>query len=294
MGMTGLADQRFRLNDGRVLGFAEYGDPVGRPVFYCHGFPASRLEGRIIDTAAKRHRARIIAADRPGYGRSHFQSGRRLTDWPDDLWQLADGLGIERFAVLGISGGGPYALACAWKHGERVIAVSVVCGLGPVYQEWAVRAMRWPARLGFRLDRHQHWLLNLVYGGLVARILRWRPELIRALLTVGAPETDRAVLARPDISRCVLDASREALRQGPRAVLQDFVLYANAWGFPFQQIARPVDIWQGGADATVPPSHAQFLAEALPQALLRLLPEEGHFSLPINFIDDILCALFGA
>ncbi|MGF1615364.1 MAG: alpha/beta fold hydrolase [Gammaproteobacteria bacterium] len=292
--MANRVDQRFRLDTGRVLGLAQYGDPVGRPVLYCHGFPASRLEGRVIDAAAKRQRARIIAVDRPGYGLSYFQAGRRLTDWPDDLGQLADGLGIERFAVLGISGGGPYALSCAWKHSERVTAVSVVCGLGPVYQEWASRAMPWPGRLGFSLARRQPWLLNWVYGGLVAQIMRWRPELIRALLTVGAPATDRVVLARPDISRWLLDSSQEALRQGPRGILQDFVLYANAWGFLFQQIPMPVGIWHGGADMTVPPSHAQFLAQALPRARLQLLAEEGHFSLPINFMDDILGELLGS
>jgi pimeloyl-ACP methyl ester carboxylesterase len=122
-----------RLKDGRLLGYAEYGAPEGKPVFYCHGFPSSRLDWPIFDSdaIATRLNARIIAADRPGTGLSDFKSGRQILDWPDDVIELADALQVDRFAMLGISGGGPYAEACALKIPRRLTATAIVCGMGP-------------------------------------------------------------------------------------------------------------------------------------------------------------------
>src|SRR5688572_28104051 len=118
------------LSDGRKVGIAEFGAPAGRPVVYCHGFPASRLEARLAHEAAKEVGARLIALDRPGYGLSDFQPGRRIGDWPRDVVEAADALGVQRFAMLGVSGGAPYALACAALLPERITALGVVCGLG--------------------------------------------------------------------------------------------------------------------------------------------------------------------
>ena len=105
--------KQFTLPDGRSLGYAAYGDPQGKPLFFFHGFPSSRLEAQFTEGVAGRLGARIIAIDRPGFGRSDFKKERRIRDWPDDVLALADALGIDRFAVLGVSGGGPYAAACA-------------------------------------------------------------------------------------------------------------------------------------------------------------------------------------
>ncbi len=129
--LTDRANQQIKLRDGRSLGYAEYGTPVGKPVFYFHGFPSSRLDWPLFDTdaIAARLNARIIAADRPGYGLSDFKRGRKILDWPDDVVELADALQIDRFAVLGISGGGPYAEACSFKIPQRLSATAIVCGM---------------------------------------------------------------------------------------------------------------------------------------------------------------------
>jgi len=117
---------RILLSDGRRLSFQESGSADGHPVLYFHGFPGSRLEAGFADPAAKRHSLRIIGVDRPGFGLSDFQPGRRLIDWPHDVTQLADALNIKRFAVLGVSGGGPYAAVCAFKIPSRL----TVAGIG--------------------------------------------------------------------------------------------------------------------------------------------------------------------
>ncbi len=127
------------LADGRRLAYAEYGNRKGSPVIYCHGFPGSRLEAALMDASAKQLGLHVIAPDRPGYGQSDFQPGRRLSDWPTDIAALLDTLSVPRCSVLAISGGGPYALACAEHLADRIDNVSIVCGLGPADKPGATR-----------------------------------------------------------------------------------------------------------------------------------------------------------
>ena len=202
-----------KLVDGRRLGWAEFGDPQGLPLFYFHGFPASRLEGKLIEGAALRNGIRVIASDRPGYVISDFQPGRRLLDWPCDVKALADRLSIDRFMVLGVSGGGPNALACAHAMEPRLRAVGVVCGLGPVFEPWARSSLPWPARLGFGLARRSKRLLRLVYGGATAWVIKHRPEALRRLLTSSATEADSSVLRQPEINQILFDSAREPGRR---------------------------------------------------------------------------------
>lgn len=132
--MTGrpeALDQTIMLNDGRRLGFAEWGIRDGTPVFFFHGMPASRLNGHADLSVLEARRVRWIGIDRPGIGLSDFQTGRRLVDWPDDVVQLADALGFERFAVAGNSAGGPYAAACAYKIPDRLTHTGIVSGVAP-------------------------------------------------------------------------------------------------------------------------------------------------------------------
>jgi pimeloyl-ACP methyl ester carboxylesterase len=281
-------DGGFTLRDGRRTAYAEVGSPAGAPVIYCHGFPASRLESRLVAPAALRTSARIIAPDRPGYGGSDWKAERTLLDWPDDVAELADGLGLERFSVLGVSGGGPYALALAHRLRERVEAVAIVCGLGPVCLPEALSPMHWPARLGFSTANTAPWLNRLFYGGVLGQLLRHRPEAALALLTVGANEADRRVLSRPEVRAIVCAALREGLRQGTRGALLDMALLAREWSFDPAEIKAPVSFWHGDADATVPVSHTRLVAARLPRARVRILPGEGHFSLPIEHAREIL------
>src|SRR5690242_10978716 len=117
------------LPDGRDLGWMELGTSSGSPVFAFHGTPGSRLQFEIDDAPIRAAGLRLICPDRPGYGLSTFQPGRRLTDWPADVAYLADHLDIDRFAVLGTSGGGPHAAVCAALLGNRVTAAAIVSGV---------------------------------------------------------------------------------------------------------------------------------------------------------------------
>lgn len=279
------------LGDGRTLGFSEYGDPKGKPLFYCHGFPASRLEAELTATAAAWIGVRVVAADRPGFGLSDFKPGRSLIDWPDDLRELADLLGIDRFSVLGVSGGGPYALACALRLPARLKGVGVVCGLGPLAGTGLLREMGWPARTSFGLARRMPRLLRLLYEGLLGPPLRRHPEAAMNLLTVAAPAADRAVLARPEVHRIITASIGEAFRPGMRGATWEMGLYSRPWGFAPEEIAIPVRLWHGTADGTVPSSHGRHLATALPNCLPVFTEGEGHFTLPIGHMEEILRTL---
>ncbi|NJD08419.1 MAG: alpha/beta hydrolase, partial [Methylococcaceae bacterium] len=279
---------QIRLRDGRRLGYACYGDPAGRPLLYFHGLPSSRLEAGFMHAPALRLGIRVIAVDRPGYGRSDFQQERRLLDWPDDIRQLADALGLDRFGVLGVSGGGPYTLACAWKLAERIDRVILVAGLAPLDRPANLTAMSLYARLAFALARRSPALTPIFYGVPYATVLRHAPALAAAALRFSGCPEDRASLAGHRATALMLASLREGLRQGPAAALRDVRLYSRAWGFPLESIEIPVDLWHGTADRVVPPFHAQMMAAALPKSALNWVPGAGHYSLPISHGDQIL------
>ncbi|MEM8863860.1 MAG: alpha/beta hydrolase, partial [Chloroflexota bacterium] len=125
--------KQITLKDGRKLAYSTYGsEPEGKPIFYHHGWPSSRLEGANYGDAATKLNGRLIAVDRPGIGRSDLKPNRKLLDWPDDLSELADQLGIDQFYVLGTSGGGPYVAACAYRIPDRLLGAGIVAGLSPM------------------------------------------------------------------------------------------------------------------------------------------------------------------
>lgn len=286
-------DNVLRLRDGRLLGYAEYGDPQGRPLFYFHGYPNSRLGAQIAHEAAARGGVRIVALDRPGFGLSDFQPGRRIVDWPNDVVEAADALGVERFAVIGISGGGPYAAACAAKVPPRLTAVAIVSGLGPLDVPASVAGM---GRLQQRLlpiarrIPGLHWLVRpglAVFGRLVRRF----PEQMLSLMSRTVPPADKAVLARRDVRAVMRADLAEAFRQGSRGAAWELSLFLRPWGFRLEEISIAVDLWQGGVDVNVPASMGRYQAQTIPTCRARFYPDEGHL-LVIDRLEEIQEALF--
>lgn len=283
----GETEGRIHLKDGRVLAYLAIGNPSDTPVMYFHGFPGSRLEGRLAAEAADRHGFWLLAPDRPGFGASTLQPRRTLAAWAADVGALADALGLERFSVVGASGGGPYALACAAELPERVAGVAIVAGLGPVTRPGATQGMAMLNRLMLRLaDRLPHLARGLV--GLLALVVRRHPERYLAHMLAGAPAADQAVLADPGYRSLILDSTAEALRQNGRGAAQELVLFTRPWDFDMQRIAVPVHLWQGDADRIVPPAMMERLLAALPRGVPHRCSGEGHLSLIVRGLD---CAL---
>ncbi len=227
------------------------------------------------DTPLRDAGIRLICPDRPGYGLSTFQPRRRLIDWPRDVFELADHLGIDRFAVMGVSGGGPHAAVCAALAGERVTSAAIVSGVGPLADPKAVEGMMRLNQILAALARRRSPLVHVAVAVQVAIARRW-PNRAVEFLAKQLPAPDVAVLSRPEV-RAVFerDAARSS-RTTARAAAQDFELFATDWGFDLTATKIPVHIWQGDADRNVPPQHARILHDAIPGSILHELPGEGH------------------
>lgn len=270
-----------------MLSYAEYGDPAGNPVFYFHGFPGSRFEAQAVDTVASQQGLRIIAADRPGSGLSDFQPGRLISDWPTDVVELADSLGIGQFAVLGVSGGGPYALVCAAKIPQRLTAITVVCSLAPPDIAGIAEGMtRFPRSVLF-LSRWLPWGARLLYS-LMVRTIQRDPERLLARLAKMASVADQKALNQYGVRQALSTSFREAVRDGTEGGLRELYLYTHPWGFRLEDISIPVQLWQGELDTTTPARMGHYLSHSLPNCQARFYPDEGHYSLPINHMSEIL------
>lgn len=284
-----MSEHTLALTDGRTLGYAEFGAQAGKPVFYCHGLPGSRLEAALASTTAESLGLRIVAPDRPGFGRSSLHDARRLSDWPDDLAQLADHLGIDRLNILGVSGGGPYAVACAERLPGRVEQLVLVCPLAPLAATAATSGMTMALAALVRSARTLPPLAH-VYGlGLTAISRRW-PALVVEAMARQAPPSDQTVL-RDAATRAIIAASvHEAFRQGGRGPAQELALHLRPWDIDPGRVKVRTELWQGEADTTVPPTMARWYARRLPSCELHSVPGEGHFSLPVRHMTSILSA----
>ena len=284
--------RELRLRDSRRLSYSEHGAGGGKPIFYFHGWPGSRLEAKLAAPTAERFNARLIAVDRPGFGLSDFKPNRTLLDWPLDVAELADALGIDRFAVAGVSGGGPYALACARRIPERLTSVAVVCGLGPMELP-SVRAGMSPlARRTFYLCRNAPWLLRMVFARTVWRLRRdfkW----YLAHISDALPPADRRALFESDLKDIIVASTLEAVRFGTRGSAWEGRLYASPWPFRLEDIAKEVHLWHGEEDATVPASMGRHVAATLAKCRPRFYPGEGHFSLITNHMVEFFEVLTG-
>lgn len=283
-------DQTLPLRDGRKLGFAIYGDPNGRPEFFLHGLPGSRLGARIADKVAARLGIRVIALDRPGFGLSDFKPGRTIADWPDDLVQAADILGADRFAVIGLSGGSPYAAACAFSIPQRLTSVAIVSGMSPLHTPGATAGMRRSTRVFFALAHRLPWITRPAMWWLGRQARHDAGRLIDKISARLLP-ADKAVLARPEVRQNFQDDIAEAFRHGSRGPARDLSLLARPWGFSLEEIKMEVHIWHGEADLTVPPSMGRNLASAIPNSRARFYPGQGH-TLVIERMEEIQTALF--
>jgi pimeloyl-ACP methyl ester carboxylesterase len=289
---SNTTDNVFQLRDGRVLGYAEYGDPSGKPVFFFHGLPGSRRQRHPDDSIAIELGARIITLDRPGYGLSDFQSGRTLLDWPDDVAQLADALQIAQFAAIGLSGGGPYLLSCAYKMPERLTSATVISGMGPVDNPEAMKGMMGSMRLGLGLARSVPWELARLALEPTARMVRRNPTAAKKLVPLTAPKADKEAFARPDIQAIDYEDLVEAYRNGAQAAYWEVVMLATPWGFRLEDIDKKIYLWHGEEDTTVPIHMGRYVARTVPDCEARFYPGQGH-TLIYHYWREILTVAVG-
>lgn len=266
-----------RLRDGSVLGYGEYGDANGQPVILLHGYPDSRLVRNPDDALTASLGVRLIIPDRPGIGLSSFKPARSLLERVDDIAELADALGLARFAVLGWSAGGPYALACAYKIPERLTGVGVACGFAPMDRPDATEGMSKNMQQGIALMRRLPWMTRLVTASLPGQYRKDPEKAFQQQFGQNLSSADAQVLAKPEVRANLLEGAVEAMRQGSRGPARELeLLFARPWGFRPQEIKHEVSLWYGDADALVPLQMGQYLAAAIPQSHLTICEGQGH------------------
>jgi pimeloyl-ACP methyl ester carboxylesterase len=273
------------LADGRTLAYAEYCDRRGWPLVYLHGFPGSRLAGGVLDEAARTAGVRVVAPERPGLGRSSPQPGRTLLDHASDVHALVEALGLRGFAVLGESGGGPYALALAYALPEQVECAAIVCGLGPVGCAGWADGIATKERIGYAIARRA----PLLAGRTLVPIAAWAGRRPRAFLYVTRwqlGDADREVLLGP-IGNLVAADFAEAFCQGGGGAAQDLALLFRPWPFDPGEIRIRVAFFHGTADRTVSLASTRGLAARVARAQLHVFEGHGHFSLLACKANDV-------
>ena len=279
------------VRHGRRLGFAEFGSPRGSAMIWMHGTPGARrqipLEARAF---ADREGVRIIGVDRPGIGSSTPHVYASVRDWTEDLVLLADTLGIGSMRMIGLSGGGPYALAAGAVLPDRVTAVAVIGGVAPTVGPDAVAG----GAVGFA--RH---LAPLVAVGrvpigiaLTLGIRLVKPFAGRALdlYALVQPEGDKRLLGRPEFKAMFVDDLLNGSRKQITAPLSDLLLFSRDWGFRAEDVKVPVRWYHGDADHIVPLSHGTHMVGLLPDAVLETMEGESHLG-GLGFAEEILSAL---
>jgi len=273
-----VLDGAVTLRDGRTLAYAVWGSPDGAPIVYCHGSPGNRWEIKLpLGIIANQGLAvRVVALNRPGFGPSTFLPQRSLLDWPADVTEVVDHLGIGRFAVLGASGGGPYALACGHELADRVTRIGLVVGGCPA------QAPGMGGSLALAGPPRNPLIRRIQYGLIAWAVRSGRVERVvdRAIETMG--EADRAAMADPRLRGWLSELFAEAFVDGGRGAAYEHGLYLADWGFLTSAVTQPTWLWYGGKDRNIPAEAGRWLADHLPNAHYSVWPEHGHFTWAIS------------
>lgn len=302
--------QTLTLPSGRVIGYASYGSPTGHTLLYFHGFPSSRLEAYALSSLASQHKIHILSLDRPGFGLSTPDSSRTITSWPTDVQEFTSALEIEKFAILGVSGGGPYALACAEQlPKEKLSAVGVLAGAAIWDRGVRTKGVPWYVRLVYLGAHYWPGALRVVSATLVgvARWVmtrKWVEGKIDGLLEKASKEKagkekkedseDGVLISKTEgeegseLPPVRSTAQRreglmglffEGFAQGAAELVREAKLLSQDWGFRFEDIGFDrVLIWHGSKDINAPVERIRSMAEQIPHCVLKEF-DENHFGM---------------
>jgi pimeloyl-ACP methyl ester carboxylesterase len=268
-----------RTPDGRDLAYVEFGNHDAPLVIHHHGGPSSRLEGRLLASAATGNGLRLLSVDRPGNGRSSPQKDRTYEGWADDLLTIADALGYPQFGVSAWSEGGPWALAAAaYIDPGRLRHVAYLAGAayGAFGDNSAAKYLNKVDALGGQLAIRHHMTFHLMYDLLQLDAVYFRKSYIKTIQKM-ANERDAALFDNPAIAEAFADASAECFAQGSSALVQDAELIYRKWSFDVTKIERPVHMWQGTEDHFAPCPVNQEVEERMPGAVWHPIEGEDHF-----------------
>ena len=276
------------LSDGRRLCYAEYGDSNRTPIFVFYGNPGSRLFWGVIPGSPILPNVRLIAPDRPGYGQTDFVEGvTTIENWPNDIVALADSLSIDKFAIFAPSGGGPFALSCAWKIPDRLTSVGIFASVGPLNPE-TEKDLAAPIRMMWTKAPKLPKLFKLQMK-MAALLARKFTKLYIKMILKEFSEFDRKVYERLKIAELIRPDRNEGYRQRGIGTWYDMLLPSN-WPIPLNEIKAKVFIWWGEEDMSVPLSMGQYMAEKIPNCEATFIKGVGHFWI-FEHLDEMLAKL---
>ncbi len=277
-----------RVAGGRRLSTQAHGDPDGSPIFLLHGTPGSRLGPRPRTAVLHRLGVRLISFDRPGYGGSDRLPGRQVADAAADVLAIADAYDLEKFAVVGRSGGGPHALACAALLPERLTRAAVLVGIAP----HGADGLDWFGGMA-ESNVLEFTAAAAGYAGIAPQLhaaadaIRANPASLITSLHSELPDPDRRVVADSGIRSMLLETYAEALRTSAHGWIDDALAFCSPWGFDPAAVTVPVLIWHGASDVFSPASHARWLADKIPSATVVVQAGAAHFG-ALDVLPDIL------
>jgi pimeloyl-ACP methyl ester carboxylesterase len=277
-----------RSADARQLAVRVSGNPTGHPVIYLHGTPGSRVGPFPLERVLYELGVRLVSFDRPGYGGSDRQPGRRVADVAHDVEAIADELGLATFAVVGRSGGGPHALACAALLGGRVTRAGVLVSLAPREAEgldWFAGMSASNVREFTTAGSEPERLIETLAQ--VAGQVQADPTSLVPALGPEMPAADRRVVADKGIRQLLVKNFAEALRESAAGWFDDDLALITPWGFDPSEIQVPVLLWHGENDQFSPAAHTRWLARRIPGAELWVGPDAAHFG-ALEVIPDVL------
>lgn len=293
--MAGVISDLLTLPDGRRLDVQVSGPPSGLPLIFHHGTPGSVVQARAVARAAHARGLRLVTTSRPGYGASSRHPGRTVADVAADTAAVLDSMQVRRCVVAGWSGGGPHALACGARLADRVAAVAVIAGVAP----YPAEGLNWMAGMGEQNVEEFGAALageKELRGYLEAHASELRdasPEGLVAALDTLLPDVDRAVLT-DEFGVDLAESIHEALRVGVDGWVDDDLAFTRPWGFTVDEVRVPTSVWQGEADLMVPFAHGQWLATRIPGVAEHLRSGEGHLSIGVGRLDEIVAELVEA
>jgi pimeloyl-ACP methyl ester carboxylesterase len=272
-------DKIIHLKDGRALAYTETGELSYKPIFFFHGNPGSRLIRHPDESIAQGLRVRLIIPDRPGFGLSDFKSNRTLLNSVDDLEELANSLGIDTFAVCGVSAGGPYCAACACKLPHRVTQAVIVSGVAPMDRKGCYKGMHPLWRITFAASKYLPFkLLQLLVWIQSRKILSKPDESVESFASILS-DSDKEILSRPEVKKQFITNQSEAIARGVKGWTHEAKILISPWKIPFEDIKTSVHLWYWENDVIAPLQMGKYLKSKIPHAHAHFLPQGGHFSI---------------
>lgn len=268
-------NQQLILEDSRKLGFAEYGDLEGAPIIYCHGSQSSRLEMHYELSFAVKNKLRIITIDRPGHGISDFNASGSILSFSKDVKQLTNHLKIDKFSVVGMSAGSPFALGIAYSFPENIQRAAIISGFAPFNSESKEQLSK-EVRTMLNLAKSFPFLLKIMLNIQTKQLKKNPKKALKGFLKIMS-EPDQEVLKTPEVMHVIEEMFVEAFKNGSQGVAHEVSkLLVRDWNFSLSEIKVPVKFWQGGKDNNVPSAWAKLMKNSIPNAELKMYPEEGH------------------